>query len=111
MQTPKVSSIVECFANWEVRKVLVTESHHLTLGNESSQLVLAGIAQLAELDTSHFSPNRWSQIIGGNSLCQKLRVAGIGIQSGIFVFELLKRWIFLVAPCWEVVSVLHSSED
>jgi len=110
MQTPKVSSIVERLANWEIRKVLVAKSYHLTLSDESSELVLAGIAQLAELNTCHFCPNGWSKIIGSNSLCQKLRIACISIHARVFVLELLKWWIFLVAPCWEIVSILYSRQ-
>jgi hypothetical protein len=77
MKFPEISTIVESLVDGQVGKVLVAKRYNLTLGNKSSELVLACRTELAELDTCNLSADRWSQIVGNNPFGEQLWVTGV----------------------------------
>jgi len=104
----KVRSELESLLNGEVGEILVTEGDYLALGHESRQLVLAGIAQRRQLDTSDLCADGRSQVGHCHgSLGQQVRIGCVGVLAVLIVLERLEGRILLVAvPGREVVRVL-----
>lgn len=63
MRRPKILGNLQGLLNRKIGKVLPTEGYDLFFGNESSQLVLAGVVELAELDASNLGANVGREIL------------------------------------------------
>lgn len=105
---PEVPAEIQRLLDGEVGKVLVAEGNHLALGHEPRQLVLAGVAERAELDAAHLGADTRGEVGHGHgALREEVRVRGVGVLAVLDVLEGLKRGICLGAvPGREVVRVL-----
>ena len=106
----EITAKVQRLLDGQVRKILAAEGNHLALGHEARQLVLAGRAELAELDPGDLSADGRGQVVHGHdALGKEVRVRGVGILAVLDVLKGLERGVLLGAvPAWEVVGVLSS---
>jgi len=59
----KIGTKVKRFLNGQIREILVPKSNNLPLRNQESQLVLTGITEPTQLNTSHFRSRCWRQML------------------------------------------------
>lgn len=104
--TAKVSSKLKSILDWEVGKVLISESNNTTLSNKESELVLSFLGELAELDTANLRSEQWCEVLLLNSLLEKVWEGWIGILSVVVVFKWLEWLEGLLFPDWKIVWVL-----
>lgn len=92
MVAAKVSAKLQRLLNRQIGKVLVPKSNHTALRYEERELVLAGIGERGELDTTHFRAELGSEILeSGDTLGKKVREARVGGLSALGVLKGNKR--------------------
>lgn len=105
--TAKVLAILQRVLDGDIGKVLAAERHDLALRNEACELVLARIAQGAELDASDLSPGGRGKVADCHAFWKQVRVRRIGILAVFDVFERLERGVFLLGiPGGQVLGIL-----
>ncbi len=107
VMTTKISTEVKGLLNRDIGKVLVAECDHFALGDEKSELGLAGIGELAELDTSDLRPDAWGKLLDLAPFRKEILEGRISANTVLNVVEWLPGRVFLaVVPCWEICRVL-----
>lgn len=108
VMTAKVSTVLEGLVDWKVGKVLVAECNDLALGDETGELVLAGVGESRELNAIDLSADGWGKVDGGYSLWKEVLVGGVGIFAMVVVLVWSQCWVLLLwVESWEVVLVLR----
>ena len=75
----KIANQVESILDREVCEVLLAESDDLVFGNKEGELILAGVAQLAELDAANLSSNAGSELVDLAIVPQKVLEGRVGV--------------------------------
>lgn len=89
VMTTEVATKFDRVLDTKICKILVAERYHLLLRNEESQLILAGIGELTQLDTVDFGTNVGREI-SDLSILQKIRERWISIFAMLCVVERLQ---------------------
>lgn len=109
----EVTAKLEGLVDGKVGKVLAAESNDLALGNVASQLVLSGVAELAQLDAPDLRTDGGRQVSDLSlTLGEKVGETGVCVLSVFYVLEWLQREVFLLGvPRGEVVRILHYTDQ
>lgn len=105
----EVAAKLERLLDRQVGEVLATEGDDLALGDEPRELVLARVAERAELDAGDLCADCGCQVRDfGRVLGQEVGECGVGVFAVLIVLEGLERWVFLLrVPRREVVGILQ----
>lgn len=96
----KVAAVLEGLVDGQVGKVLVPEGDDLALGDEAGELVLAGVAQAAQLDAVDLCAGGGRVIGDSGAGRQEVGVGWIGILAVLIVLKVLQGWVFSFGvPC------------
>src|SRR3569833_874396 len=103
----KISSEVERFLDGQVGEILLPERHDLAFSNETGELILPGIVQLAELFVLFFCVVCWGEVRHFSALRKQVRIGGIGVLPMLMMLEWFERWVFLLGiPGLELILIL-----
>lgn len=106
--TAKVTAILESVSNGQVGKVLAPEGDDLALGDEAGELVLAGVAEGAQLDAADLGADGGRELVdGGGALWEQVGERGVCVLAVLVVLKGLEgRVLLLWVPCGQVVEIL-----
>lgn len=105
--TTEVFTKFESIGNSKIGKVLGAESDDLALGNVVREFILAGIAELGQLNTADLATDAGSQVGDLRTLRQEVGIGCVGVLAMLLVLEGLERTPGLCAvPCRKIVDVL-----
>ncbi len=77
------------------------------MSDEKSELSLAGIRELAELDTSDLRPDAWGKLLDLTAFRKEILEGRISAKTVFEVGEWFPGRVFLaVVPRWEVCRIL-----
>ena len=103
----EITSILEGLADGQVGEVLAAEGDNLALGNEKSELILAGVCEGAELDATYLGADGGGQMCDFRRLGEKIGQLGIGAEAVLDVLEGLQGGVLLLSvPSREIMGVL-----
>ena len=108
VMSTKVTTIFKSILDWEIGKVLVTESDNLALSNKQSQLIFAFFCEFAELNTTNFRANGRCEVLNLGTVNQEVLERGICILAMFDMFKGFERRVLLtMVPNRKIMWVLH----